>query len=410
MTSDAAAKLLEVNTGAILAAKRAELAELDRDAEELLATEHEDMATARRKLRDEVANLEAAEAGKAKQPTRIGALLDSVFGRLLGRARGEEKAVPVPWPSLANLLGGGLWPGAHVLVAGTGTGKTQLQLQLALNAATEGVPVLYIGLELGELETVARLVALLEDARKENVKASDLLQGKVPSDRLENLFSAANVDLAELPLELETGDAHGWDYLRLVPAVRALRARHGVDDKAPVLVVLDYLQLVSSPIGAREDIRERIGRAAYQAREAARHANAAVLVTSSLARGNDKLLGEWGRAWPAESASDGAGLFDLVGLGKEAGEVEFSADSVIVMARTSKVEGEKETRVRVGVPKHRNGPAGETTLLFNGSRWADDDEREKKARALLARPSIVATRPKAKGGSKGADKAAGYEP
>ena len=267
--------------------------------------------------------------------------------------------------------------------------------------------MLYIGLEMGELEVVARLVALLDVAKTMKVHPSDLLQGKVTGERFAALVSAAQGELAELPLELETGDAHGWDYERLVPAVRGLRERFKQDDGAPVLVVLDYLQLVSSPAGAREDLRERIGRAAYQAREAARRCNAAVLVTSSLARSNDKMLNEWGRAWPKPQTGDGVGLFDMVGLGKEAGEVEFSADSVIVMARTPKVEGEALTRLRMGVPKNRNGPPCELTLCFNGSRWFDDNEESRnKAKRTLEEAPPKQTK-QTKKGTAAADKRAG---
>lgn len=387
-TGDSEARTVEVDSGAVLARARAELAELERDAAATLAEVVPDLARKVREARAKVDTLARAVAEQAKRPKRLGELLDGAFARLLARARGDERPVPVPWRELAELLGGGLWPGAHVLVASTGSGKTALQLQLALHAARAGVPVLYLGLELGELEVVARFAALLEEARPgaglEGVKASDLLQGKVSEARFAALASAANVHLGELPLELETGDAHGWDYMRLVPAVRGVRERYGLDGKAPVLVVLDYLQLVSSPAGTREDVRERIGRAAYQAREAARHAGAAVLVTSSLARSNDKLLGEWGRAWPAERTAEGAGLRDMVGLGKEAGEVEFSADTVLVMAETRTVEGEKFKRVRVGVAKQRNGGPGELTLCFNGSRWFDDDGREAARKRLEA--------------------------
>ncbi len=417
---------VEVDPGPLLEQAKAELAELERDAAETLAEQAPDEWRRLREARARVANLEKRKLEGAKKPKRLGELLDSSLARLLARARGDERPVPLPWPELAELLGGGLWPGAHVLVASTGTGKTALQLQLALHAARAKVPVLYIGLELGELEVVARFVALLEEAKPDRtiegdkgVKASDLLQGqgKVPEARLKALVSAANLHLTELPIELETGDAHGWDYMRLVPAAKALRERFKLDDKAPVLVVLDFLQLVSSPAGAREDLRERIGRAAYQAREAARNAGAAVLVTSSLARSNDKVLSEWGRAWPASAAAatattPGVGLLDLVGLGKESGDVEFSADTVIVMARTRKVDGETFTRVRVGVPKQRNGGPGELTLCFNGSRWFADEWRE-AAKAKLeagdnAEKPNKPPKPKQTGrGSTTADKRAG---
>lgn len=401
-TADAGAKVVEPDAAALLVKARGDMRAMDFHAEGRLDELEPLLAKARREKRAEVANLEKLLA--PTRPKRLGELLEPALERFKARVRGDEKPVPLPWPSLAERLGGGLWPGAHVLVGSTGTGKTQLQLQLALHAARAGVPVLYIGLELGELDTMARLIALLDEAKGAGVRFSDLMRGAVPEERFDALAEAAVHHLAELGFELETGDAHGWDYTKLGPAVRALRERYGLDSKAPVLVVLDYLQLVDSPDGKREELRERIGRAAYQAREAARHAGAAVLVTSSLARTSDKLLTEWGRAWPEEKTADGTGLLDLVGLGKEAGEVEFSADTVIVMARTLKAEGEAETRVRLGVPKQRNGGPGELTLCFNGSRWAEDTGREAARKALAATSGVKKVR-----GNAAADKRAGDE-
>jgi len=388
-TGDTKARVLEVG-GAELVKARAELRELDLDAEGKLADLVPDLANERREKRAEVANLEKLLA--PARPKRLGELLGPALERFKARAKGDEKPVPVPWPSLAERLGGGLWPGAHVLVGSTGTGKTQLQLQLALHAARAGVPVLYIGLELGELDTMARLIALLDEAKGAGVRFSDLMRGAVPEERFEALAEAAVLHLAELGFELETGDAHGWDYTKLVPAVRALRERYGLDSKAPVLVVLDYLQLVDSPKDARrEELRERITRASYQAREAVRQHNAAVLMVSSTSRENERSLRQWGDGWPAEpvTVAAGKGTTELscgsfIGIGKESGDIEYSAESLTVLARVGPGPG-RTTRVRVGVPKTRYGASGRhTTLLFNGSRWLDDDDTGEKADAAAA--------------------------
>ena len=85
--------------------------------------------------------------------------------------------------------------------------------------------------------------------------------------------------------------------------------------------------------------------------------------------------------------------------------MEFSADTVIVMARTLKAEGEAETRVRLGVPKQRNGGPGELTLCFNGSRWVEDTGGREAARKALAATSGV----KKVRGNAAADKRAGED-
>jgi hypothetical protein len=198
--------------------------------------------------------------------------------------------------------------------------------------------------------------------------------------------------LGELPFELEAGDAHGWSYDQLVPRVKDLRERHKVASEAPVLVVLDFLQLVDSPKGARrEELRERITRASYQAREAVRHHNAAVLMVSSTSRENERTLRQWGEGWPNEpvTVTIGKGSSELscssfIGIGKESGDIEYSAESLTVLARVGAGPG-KTTRVRVGVPKTRYGASGRVeTLLFNGSRWLEDNETSEKVAAAAA--------------------------
>lgn len=120
----------------------------------------------------------------------------------------------------------------------------------------------------------------------------------------------------------------------------------------------------------REELRRQLGRAAYALRAIARDCNAVVVVLSSVARASEReLLAPWGLAWPDFC---GISLRELIGLGKESGEIEFGADSVTVLAETEPDEAPCGRRFRVGVPKVRNGGAGELTLLFDGARWRED--------------------------------------
>ena len=393
-TGDMKARLLEVGR-AELGKARLELLGLDENAETKLAELVPDLARERREKRAEVANLEKLLA--PARPKRLGELIEPAFKRFKARVTGDESPVPLPWATLAALYGGGLWPGVHIMGGGTGVGKTAFVLQLALHAAREGVPVLYIGLEMGNMDAVARCVALL-DAASPDVHASELMHGKsaekggVSLVRLGSLEGTATAELGDLPFELEAGDAHGWGYTQLVPRVADLRERYKVAAEAPVLVVLDFLQLVDSPKDARrEELRERITRASYQAREAVRQHNAAVLMVSSTSRENERSLRQWGDGWPAEpvTVAAGKGTTELscgsfIGIGKESGDIEYSAESLTVLARVGPGPG-KTTRVRVGVPKTRYGASGRhTTLLFNGSRWLDDPETSEKADAAAA--------------------------
>jgi hypothetical protein len=130
-------------------------------------------------------------------------------------------------------------------------------------------------------------------------------------------------------------------------------------------VVLDFLQLVGPtvPGGRHEELRERIGAAAYAGREVARRSGAVVLMLSSISRAGALELGKH-----ASAATLGTGdPTELVGLGKESGDIEFSADSVMCLAREPRSPGMHESLVWLALAKIRAGVPAWSLLRFNGS-------------------------------------------
>lgn len=294
----------------------------------------------------------------------IGALLDSALARAQRRRDGEEKPIPLPWTYYAEALGGrGMWPGMHVLVAGTGAGKTTFAMQIALGAAKVGHPVVYVGLEL-EAEQVA--LRLLGEHTQTAWSKFHLGNTDAAWDRT----AKARTDLGGLPFYVATGTATGWPASELTTLATGVRQAH---PEAPAaLLVVDFLQLVGEEPGTRKELRERIGNAAYQARTVARDHNAAVLLVSSAARNHYGLLsstvGEAGlSAWNGKRTIGNPDA--LVGLGKESGEIEYAADSVTVLARWPERLDTGERAVVCAVPKLRYGPPSWCALSFNGWRF-----------------------------------------
>ena len=223
----------------------------------------------------------------------IGELLTPAFDRFARRAAGEEKPVPLPWTPVGQALGGpkhpGLPNGLHVLVGNTKSGKSQFAIQAALHAAQHGTPVLYIALELGEDDLVARVAGVL--TRK---KWSRLWLGE-DADEIEKVRTKAEEDLRALPLAFEVAPPYEWTYSTLRDRAALFRRHYadvldGADGKPhrPFLLVLDFLQIVQGD--GREDLRERIQKASYYARDVARRMHAAVLLISSTARENLSLI------------------------------------------------------------------------------------------------------------------------
>jgi replicative DNA helicase len=271
----------------------------------------------------------------------VGQDLMALFDVAWRRTQGEERPLATPWPTVNAVLGGeGLWPGMYVLVGGTGAGKTQWAIQLAVHAAQSGARVLYLALELSRQDLAARIVGTVA-----NVPWSDFLLGKLPQEATLDVIRRAEQSVQKLPLYTECAPPYGYGAELLAARARALR---------PALVVLDYLQLCSGRSG--EDPRVSVGRVSYVARALARDLNTVVLVLSSTARANYKDL-----TW-----TDTRDAREFVGYGKESGEIEYSADGVLVLAHAEEPTSPIRTLV---VAKHRTGPTGAASLHWTGTRF-----------------------------------------
>lgn len=304
----------------------------------------------------------------------LGPYFDRALNRAERRATGQERPVPIPWPTWSSKLSGGFWPGEHVVVGPTGAGKTQLALQIALHAAKEGCPVVYVSLELSAEEVATRVAGI-----ETGLPWSGLSTGRDVA-----LVAAARralpPELPALPFHVLTASPYGYSYDDLLPVCSALTRQYSYVLKdaqglprRPLLVVLDFLQLVASPEGLeRQSLRERIQQAAYRVRAAARDLDVVVLVVSATAREHYEKLRQGREAAP----------FTLIGLGKESGEIEYGADSLAVLC-VEPPDSELQAAVadgrlvHVAVPKIRAGKAGwGGSLVFDGGSFRELDPAE----------------------------------
>jgi replicative DNA helicase len=321
-----------------------------------------------------------ADLRAADLATKAPLVRDSVQAALemmIRRAEGSERPIPLPWPGLADLLGGGLWPGAHVLTGPTATGKSALALQIALCAARAGSPVLYVGLELDTAQIITRLISMvLSEQEARLVHWSSLYLGQAPQELRRAVV--ASESLSALPIHVEEAPPGGWCASTLDARVRALKEAHPDCNGSP-LVILDFLQLVGSePEARREELRERIGRAAYAGRQIARQHSTVALMLSSISRAAAKeigLLGKQGELGQCDPA-------DFVGNGKESGDIEFSADTVMALAREPKPDSDENpgpTLIHLAIAKQRAGAPAWFLLRFNGSWFEAAQSRDTDA-------------------------------
>ena len=313
--------------------KRAIVRRMAMPAQGILNAVHSDVGYGDDRLAEHLGAIDQAytelqtEKSRVHSP-RINQLVGPAFGQMERRSNKAETPILTPWSAINNHIYGGLWPGQYILVGGTGTGKTQFALQIALEATRKDIPALYIALELGTNEIVSRLTGI-----KTDIHWSDLHHGKIGDEQWSDIHSTAAY-LEKLPLHIEVAPPHGLAYSEIYARSLAIKNiyRKALTDgqgntTKPFLVVLDFLQLVASPKDKpREDLRQRITNAAYQARAVARDLNAVVLLVSSTARNNyEKLIIDPDRDKPDPG--------ELVGYGKESGEIEYSSDGVFVLAK-----------------------------------------------------------------------------
>ena len=281
--------------------------------------------------------------------------------RAVRRKIGKEKPIPLRLSALNDHFGGGLWPGVHVICSSTGVGKTALGLQQAVFAAEKGVASAYVGLELRVDEAGMRI---LGDHAK--VPWSRMFTGHATDNDLTTSAESFKIfKEKELPLHIIPRRAQGWPASKLAAVAEAMRAQYPEPDgpgSLPIFMAVDFLQLVGpeevpcgrcnacrpgnfegcrNPQPDSLDIRERIARASYTAHAVAEQYDAAVWLISSVARERYNLWKLLEQAAPAWNLDDAGQPIDrrihnpdaLVGLGKESGEIEYSADSVSAIIR-----------------------------------------------------------------------------
>ncbi len=323
----------------------------------------------------------AAQPGSRGQHVAVGTSLVESLALFERRRSGEEPAVELPWANVNEALGGGLRAGVHMVVAPPKMGKTQFVLEAALHAARAGVPVLYLSLEMSRAEVDARLIAL--QAGAQGPKWSDLVNGKPLAEDAARKVQAAADEIAPLPFAVLEAGAYGFRADDLYNAARPFLREHGRTrgTRTPWVLIVDFLQLLS---GDDKDARGRIGAAAYQCAALARDTGAVVFAVSSVAR--EKYLALFGvrDSGKDKSPQITPGKTDtgqLMGMGKESGEIEYAASSVLVLLREPYEDGgdsERHERRWLAVAALR---AGENKtpwlrLRFRGGQRFENAQRE----------------------------------
>lgn len=189
---------------------------------------------------------------------------------LLARHQEEVMGVPSGFVDLDRLLGGMQKSDLIIIAARPGMGKTSWLNTVVMNAARNRQRVALFSLEMSNEQLVQRFVS-----QDTHIPSHKLREGKL-DERDWSQFVAATQAIADLPIYLDDTPALSTQELRT--KARRLYLEYGLD-----LIVIDYLQLMSTPYRNENRVQE-ISFISRALKQLARELNVPVIAAAQLSR------------------------------------------------------------------------------------------------------------------------------
>lgn len=240
-----------------------------------------------------------------------------------------------------------------ILAARPGMGKTSLALGIAYHAAVrQRAHVAIFSLEMGKDQLVERLLSGEAGVDVQRLRLGHLDSKYLTDEEQERVIEATGV-LSEAAIYLD--DSPLVTVVEMRSKARRLHVDTGLD-----LIIVDYLQLIPSGGGFRDDRVQQMSEISRSLKGLSRELNVPVLALSQLSRAVESRQPHIPQ------------LSDL----RESGSIEQDADVVMFIYREDAYYSEDEwERKNPGKPypegianilisKHRNGPTGQVDLYF----------------------------------------------
>jgi len=253
---------------------------------------------------------------------------------MLGSLDEEINHHPTPWDALNKIIGG-LRPGAlYVVGARPSVGKSVIALNLAKGLTTHG-SVAFSSLEMSNNDVQIRAVS-----GDLNIDVARLIERDLtPGDWVKIRDRRASWEHVPLFVDDRSG----------VTITDIKRFARSVNRRAPLAgVVVDYLQLMSQPIGDKRPRHEFVADMSRQLKIMAMDMQVPVIALSQLNRASEQRQDKMPM------------LSDL----RESGAVEQDADVVVLLHR--EIMGENRDDLSMLVAKNRHGATGLAELGFWG--------------------------------------------
>lgn len=243
-----------------------------------------------------------------------------------------DRGTSTPWYSYNEIAGTLRAGGLHIVGARPAVGKTLYALMLARGAASGGVPVRYVSLEMTARELAPRLIA-----QAGRLPLDAIARRRQADEHVRPLLNDTIRALRSLPLTI--ADEASQTVERIAAGARAAHHRGECG-----LLVIDHMQLIEAS-DRRQGLREAVTAQSRALKGLAMQLDIPVVVLSQLSRALE------GEERPPR-------MSDL----RESGSLEQDADTVTLLSMPV-VGGEVDhRRLTVELAKNRAGKTGTTTL------------------------------------------------
>jgi replicative DNA helicase len=293
--------------------------------------------------------LDALNMATIDEPRQLASHIDSL---VIDLKKGNERVVKTGIIDFDNKMGA-FRPGQMVVIAARpGMGKTILGTQIALYNALNGIPTLYLSLEMSGDELAGRIVA-----GSIGIDSASIQNRNLNHDEWKLMEGASN-RMVDIPMYIHDKATVSIASMRAV--IRKYVRSHDVG-----AVVIDYIGLVSEPKDKGENREQQVSRISRFCKLESKESGIPIFVLAQLNRENEKR----GDKRPI--------LSDL----RESGSIEQDADTVMFLHRPDIAGTETypdgsstENIVEIIVAKRRGGRTGMVKAIFSGSEQLIKDK------------------------------------
>lgn len=261
---------------------------------------------------------------------------------ILAQSKSDVTGIATGWYDIDKLTTG-LHGGQLIIIAARpAMGKTAFALNLATNVAlTSGKPVALFNLEMGAEQLANRMLS-----SQGQVEGHKIATGKLLNDDWKRINEAIS-QLSEAKLYMD--DTPGLT----IGEIRSKCRRLASSDEGLGLVVIDYLQLITSSTNYGTNRQQEVSDISRSLKTMALELNIPVIALAQLSRAVDS------------RENKRPIISDL----RESGSIEQDADIVAFLYRDDYYNKEKVSDSNTSisefiVAKHRNGPTKTIELLF----------------------------------------------